>query len=69
MASFSFLTDRLPPVVARTEVARLLGGVVSAKTLANCDSLGIGPEGRIKLGRKVVYDTAKLLAWLENRAE
>lgn len=61
------LADRLPPVVARTDVPRLFGGVISSKTLANEDSKGTGPDGRFRLGRKVGYHTISLLAWLEKR--
>lgn len=65
---FQNLADRLPPVMSRTEAPRLLGGMVSSKTLANADSLGIGPDGRFKIGRKVCYQTDLLLDWLEKRA-
>lgn len=61
------LADRLPLTMARTDVPRLLGGIVSSKTLANADSSGTGPQGRFKLGRKVAYETSQLLSWLEQR--
>lgn len=59
--------DRLPPTMARTDAPRLLGGLVSSKTLANADSNGTGPQGRFKLGRKVGYQTHLLLAWLQEK--
>jgi predicted DNA-binding transcriptional regulator AlpA len=47
-------------------VEKLLGGVISPKTLANYDSLGEGPR-RMRVGRKVVYKTEDLLEWLAKR--
>lgn len=61
------LLDRLPPIIARAEVHKLLGGAVSPKTLANADSQGIGPKGRIKIGRRVAYETEALVAWLQSK--
>ena len=63
----SFLKSRLPPVIARSEVGRLLGGIISAGTLANEDSAGTGPRGRFYIGRKACYPTDALLEWLEGR--
>ena len=60
------IESKLPPVIARDHVPKLLGGVISAKTLANLDSEGRGPK-RARVGRKVVYITADLLQWLETR--
>jgi hypothetical protein len=62
------LADSLPPMLARERVEQALGGVISAKTLANNDSLGTGPK-RFRVGRKVVYNTVDLLEWLENRTK
>lgn len=65
--SLENLAKRLPPLIARDQVERLLGGVISGKRLANLDSLGLGPK-RIRIGRKVAYKTDDVLAWLETRA-
>ena len=54
--------------VARTEIERFAGGMISEKYLANLDSQGKGPAGRIRCGRKVVYPVAELIAWLESRS-
>jgi len=48
------------------DVAKLPGGVISAKTMANLDSLGEGPK-RMRIGGKVAYLTEDLLEWLDNR--
>ena len=61
------LIETLPPVMARSEVGRLLGGVVAPGTLANEDSRGTGPRGRFLIGRRVVYKTDELLSWLQKR--
>ena len=57
----------LPPLICRNQVEKLLGGIISSKTLANLDSIGKGPK-RIRIGRKVAYKTKDLLEWLEKRA-
>ena len=62
------LTSNLPPIIARDHVEKLLGGVVSSKTLANLDSLGMGPK-RIRVGRKIAYLTEDLLEWLALRSQ
>jgi len=61
------LEAKLPPMIARSEVDRLLGGAISSKTLANHAAMGTGPES-FRVGRKIVYDTRKLLSWLERRS-
>jgi len=63
---FSELIPKLPPMIARDHVEKLLGGVISSKHLANLDSLGEGPK-RMRMGRKVVYMTEDLLEWLASR--
>jgi len=68
MALFCGLKDRLPPVIARSEVGNLLGGVIAPKTLANLDSAGSELE-RHRVGKKIVYRTEKLLEWLDARTK
>lgn len=65
--SFEHLRKNLPPIISRDHVSEILGGVISAKTLANLDSEGKGPK-RIRVGRKVIYLTDDFLKWLENRS-
>jgi len=55
--------------VARTEVKRFSGGIISEKYLANLDCLGKGPAGRIRTGRKISYPVASFIEWLEARSE
>jgi hypothetical protein len=39
---------------------------VTVRTLARWDAAGIGPP-KIKIGKRVFFDTAKLPEWLEDR--
>ena len=68
--SLSQLADKWPStLVARSEVGRFSGGILNPKYLANLDSLGQGPRGRIRIGRKVAYPVDTLIAFLEERAQ
>jgi len=64
---FTRLAAELPPVIARAEIPRLLGGLVSAGTLANADSAGQGPAGRFYMGKRAAYGREELLDWLRER--
>ena len=57
----------LPPLITRKSVERHLGGLISARTLANLDSTGKGPYGRVRLGRNVGYSKDEFLSWLADR--
>ena len=68
--SLSQLADKWPsPFVARHELDKFSGGILNPRTMANLDSQGEGPAGRIRIGRKIVYPVQSLVEWLENRAE
>jgi len=54
--------------VAREKIGEFTGGIITPKTLANLDSAGDGPHGRITIGRKIAYPVAELISWLESRA-
>lgn len=69
-ADLSGLSKNWPSsVVARQEVPKFAGGAISEKYLANLDSQGLGPKGRIKIGRRVAYPVDSLIQWLEDRSE
>ena len=53
--------------VARTEISRFSGGVITDHYLANLDAQGAGPP-RVKIGRKVAYPVDSLIEWLEQRS-
>ena len=66
---FQIMADRWKaPIVARTEAPTFSGGAVTEKYLANLDSQGLGPAGRFRIGRKVVYPTDQFIKWLESRS-
>jgi hypothetical protein len=56
-------------MVARTEIERFTGGIIKEKYLANLDCQGKGPEGRIRIGRKIAYPVTSVIDFLERRAE
>ena len=56
-------------IIARDKVAEFTGGVITPKYIANLDSQGEGPEGRIRIGRKVVYSVDKFIEWMEKRTK
>ena len=59
------------PLVARDQkqLDKFSGGILNARTLANEDSLGTGPKGRIKVGRKVAYPVESLIQWMMDKTE
>ncbi len=63
------LLKRLPPLVPRNKVGELTGGLVSPKSLANKDSLGLGPRKRVKFGGKVCYPREALVEWILEQIE
>jgi len=56
-------------IVARTEIERFTGGLISEKYMANLDSQGKGPEGRVRCGRKICYPVNNFIKWLEDRSQ
>jgi predicted DNA-binding transcriptional regulator AlpA len=66
--NLSELNSKLPPIISRDHVEKLLGGIISSKRLANLDSLGEGPK-RMRVGRKIAYLTEDLLEWIESRTK
>ncbi len=63
------LEETLPVVFGRTEVEKLLPGIINSKTLANLDSAGTGPATYYKQGRKVFYERETFLEWLGKRVK
>ena len=58
------MLDKLPPVIARHQVDRFLGGLVSPFTVKNADLAGTGPEVAWRVGNKVAHKTDSLVGWL-----
>ncbi|MFH1799216.1 MAG: hypothetical protein ABH891_00015 [Candidatus Omnitrophota bacterium] len=66
---FQEMAEKWPSAwVARTEIERFTGGILKEKYLANLDSAGKGPAGRVRSGRKVCYKTSEVVKWLESRS-
>ncbi|WP_034627354.1 hypothetical protein [Desulfocurvibacter africanus] len=63
------LLSILPPLFSRKEASKSLGGLLSAKTLANLDSKGIGPKGRIQIAGKVAYTREAFIDWVIARTQ
>ena len=64
------LKERWPSaIVSRSKVGEFSGGLLNPKSLANADSLGVGPAGRIRVGRLVAYDVDRLIMWMESRSK
>ena len=60
----AILAAELPPVIARKDVERFLGGIVTRKTLANADAKGEGPQDAYAVGRNVIYPRESLLEYV-----
>ena len=56
------------PVVARAEIGRFSGGLLSPGRVANLDSQGLGPE-RVRIGKKIVYPVGSLVIWMQGRVQ
>ena len=68
--NFLLLAKNWPsPFVARQQIEKFSGGILNSKSMANLDSLGHGPRGRFKVGRKVAYPVSAVIAFLESRCK
>jgi hypothetical protein len=55
--------------ICRDKVEGFTGGAIKARHLANLDSLGQGPEGAFKVGRRQCYPIDSFCNWLISRLE
>ena len=68
-----FLIETLPPIIARSEVEKLTGGLVKRSTLSSYDSRGLGISNPIKFSSedgvrgRVEYTREELINWIINR--
>jgi hypothetical protein len=66
---FDEMADSWPSeIIARTEIKVFTGGLISPGYIANLDSKGEGPSGRIKSGRKTGYPKRAFVQWLRERS-
>lgn len=69
-ADLSFLADKWPSdIVYREDIMTFTGGVFSTATMANLDSQGKGPQGRIRVNKKQAYRIWPLIRWMEDMSE
>jgi hypothetical protein len=62
------LRTGLPAIFARTEIDRLTGGAVKARTLSNLMSRGEGPEA-YRDGKRVIIEREAFIKWYERRLQ
>lgn len=55
-------------IIARTEVKRFTGGMLSPGYIANLDAKGEGPPGKIKFKGRIGYDKTLFVQWMRNRS-
>ena len=66
----SDLGDKWPSKwVCRRSIGNFSGGILNPRTMANFDTRGIGPKGRVRIGKKVAYPIQEVIQWLEKRAK
>lgn len=66
---FDEMADNWPSeIIARTEIKVFTGGLISPGYIANLDSQGKGPSGRLKSGRKTGYQKRPFVKWLRERS-
>lgn len=55
----------MPAVCSREAIERFTGGLVRRRHLANLDSAGKGPLGKVRLGTRIIgYERQAFLLWL-----
>ena len=57
------------PIVQRSHIKKLTGGLLDGKTVANYDSLGTGPPKRFRMGNKIFYPVDEFLDWFIKRSK
>jgi hypothetical protein len=66
---FDDMADNWPSeIIARTEIKVFTGGLITPGYIANLDSRGEGPLGRIRSGRKTGYQKRQFVQWLRERS-
>jgi hypothetical protein len=55
------------PVVPRKKIKEFMCGLLSPKTMANLDCDKVGPDGKDRFGRLIIYDKWKLVWWMFER--
>jgi hypothetical protein len=67
---FQDMIERWPSsLVARSQLSKFTGGLLSQRYMANLDSLGIGIKDRIRCGRQIAYPVRSVVEFLESRTQ
>jgi len=67
---FSEMAAKWPSAfVSRDKSDEFTGGIIKPRYLANLDSVGQGPPGKIRCGRKIAYPVTEFVKWLEERSK
>ncbi len=67
---FNELAKRWPSaIVARHELSRFTGGLLSKRYAANLDAQGIGIRGRMRCGNKIFYPVTEVIRFLKGRSK
>lgn len=61
------IEKQLPPVFDRHTASKILGGILSPKTLSNSDATGTGPSIKVKIGKKIAYERDSFIEWLKTK--
>lgn len=61
------LKAKFPLGIPRKNIREATGNILHPRTLANRDSLGIGIEGRYKIGRLTIYPVSQTVGFLKKR--
>lgn len=54
-------------IVARSQIGKLTGGLISPKTIANDDSLGCGISERFRIGNRIAYTINNVAQYMLDR--
>ena len=66
---FQAVAKELPAIFSRETASRAIGGLISARTMANEDSKGVGPMAKAKIGNRVAYTREDFLEWLRRKVK
>lgn len=66
--TFSSNCTGLPETIAREEIHNHFSWLTPG-AMKNFDWRGEGPAGAFRIGKKIIYPTEELLAWLDSRME
>lgn len=57
------------PYVCRKDMVWFSAGMATPAAVRNDDAAGIGPAGRLRVGRTIAYPVKEVIRWLESKAE